>query len=73
MMKAIAYGDCVGLFQNREIAKVRRIAGLAARPPFRSPPRKRRSGPKYRKRCSDPIFRAVAREGMMRDHEHPSI
>ncbi len=26
-----------------------------------------------RKRCSDPIFRAVAREGMMRDHEHPSI
>ena len=25
------------------------------------------------KRCSDPIFRAVAREGMMRDHEHPSI
>jgi len=27
----------------------------------------------YCKRCSDPIFRAVARAGMMGGHEHPSI
>ena len=26
-----------------------------------------------RKRCSDHIFHAMAREGMMRGHEHPSI
>jgi type I restriction enzyme R subunit len=26
-----------------------------------------------RKRCSDHIFRPVARAGMMRGHEHPSI
>lgn len=25
------------------------------------------------KRCSDHIFHAMAREGMMRGHEHPSI
>ena len=33
----------------------------------------RHGGKVKSKRCSDPIFRAVAREGMMRDHEHPSI
>jgi dTDP-glucose 4,6-dehydratase len=27
----------------------------------------------HRKRCSDPIFHAFARTGMMRAHEHPSI
>jgi len=25
------------------------------------------------KRCSDHVFHAMAREGMMRGHEHPSI
>jgi asparagine synthetase B (glutamine-hydrolysing) len=33
----------------------------------------RRIGLVHRKRCSDHIFHAMAREGMMRGHEHPSI